>query len=122
MDKSLSGHRILVVEDEMLNLAMLEDILTEAGCESVAAAAPIDQAIALIDERPFDAALVDIKLKGEHTYAVADALAVRGVQFVFVTGNSVPDIERRYRDRPLLRKPFKEEKLIEVLTGLLSPR
>jgi CheY-like chemotaxis protein len=122
MDKSLSGHRILVVEDEMLNLAMLEDILTEAGCESVAAAATIDQAIALIDERPFDAALVDIKLKGEHTYAVADALAVRGVQFVFVTGNSVPDIERRYRDRPLLRKPFKEEKLIEVLTGLLSPR
>jgi CheY-like chemotaxis protein len=122
MDKSLSGHRILVVEDEMLNLAMLEDILTEAGCESVAAAATIDQAIALIDERPFDAALLDIKLKGEHTYAVADALAVRGVQFVFVTGNSVPDIERRYRDRPLLRKPFKEEKLIEVLTGLLSPR
>jgi CheY-like chemotaxis protein len=122
MDKSLSGHRILVVEDEMLNLAMLEDILTEAGCESVAAAATIDQAMALIDERPFDAALLDIKLKGEHTYAVADALAVRGMQFVFVTGNSVPDIERRYRDRPLLRKPFKEEKLIEVLTGLLSPR
>jgi CheY-like chemotaxis protein len=52
MDKSLSGHRILVVEDEMLNLAMLEDILTEAGCESVAAAATIDQAVALIDERP----------------------------------------------------------------------
>ncbi|MGP8100376.1 MAG: response regulator [Candidatus Cybelea sp.] len=121
MDKSLSGHRILVVEDEMLNLAMLEDILTEAGYESVAAAT-IDQAIALIDERPFDAALLDIKLKGEHTYAVADALAVRGAPFVFVTGNSVPDIERRYHDRPLLRKPFKEEKLIEVLTGLFPPR
>ena len=122
MGKSLSGHRILVVEDEMLNLAMLEDILNEAGCESVAAAATIDQAIALIDERLFDAALLDIKLKGGHTYAVADALAVRGVPFVFVTGNSVPDIERRYRDRPLLRKPFKEEKLIEALTGLFSPR
>jgi CheY-like chemotaxis protein len=122
MDKSLSGHRILVVEDEMLNLAMLEDILNEAGCESVAAAATIDQAIALIDERLFDAALLDIKLKGEHTYAVADALAVRGVPFVFVTGNSVPDIERRYRDRPVLRKPFKEEKLIEALTGLFPPR
>ena len=122
MDKSLFGHRILVVEDEMLNLAMLEDILNEAGCESVAAAATIDQAIALIDERLFDAALLDIKLKGEHTCAVADALAVRGVPFVFVTGNSVLEIERRYRDRPVLRKPFKEEKLIEVLTGLFPPR
>ena len=122
MDKSLSGHRILVVEDEMLNLAMLEDILTEAGCESVAAAATIDQAIALIDERVFDAALLDIILKGKHSYTVADALAARGVPFVFVTGNSVPEIEHGYRDRPVLRKPFKEEKLIEALTGLLPPR
>jgi CheY-like chemotaxis protein len=122
MDKSLSGRRILVVEDEMLNLSMLEDILTEAGCESVAAAATIDQAIAVIDERIFDAALLDIKLKGKHSFAVADALAVRGVPFIFVTGASVPDIEHGYRDRPVLRKPFKEEKLIKALTDLLPPR
>ena len=121
MDKSLSGRRVLVVEDEILNLAMLEDILTEAGCESVVAAATIDQAIALIDERLFDAALLDIKLSGKHSYAVADALAVRGVPFVFITGKSVPDIEHGYRDRPVLGKPFKDEKLIEALTGLLPP-
>jgi CheY-like chemotaxis protein len=122
MDKSFSGRRILVVEDEMLNLVMLEDILTEAGCESVAAAATIDQAIAVIDERIFDAALLDIKLKGKHSYPVADALAVRGVPFIFVTGASGPDIEHGYRDRPVLRKPFKEEKLIKALTDLLPPR
>jgi CheY-like chemotaxis protein len=122
MNKSLSGHRILLVEDEMLNIAMLEDILTEAGCESVAAAATIDQAIALIDERVFDAALLDIKLKGKAAYVVADALAVRGVPFIFVTGNSVRDIEDGYRDRPVLRKPFKEEKLVEALTDILPPR
>src|ERR1700734_2602259 len=122
MDKSFSGRRILVVEDEMLNLVMLEDILTEAGCESVAAAATIDQAIAVIDERIFDAALLDIKLKGKHSYCVADALAARGVPFVFVTGNSARDIEGSYRDRPLLRKPFKEGKLVEALAGILPPR
>jgi CheY-like chemotaxis protein len=122
MNKSLSGHRILLVEDEMLNIAMLEDILTEAGCESVAAAATIDQAIALIDEQVFDAALLDIKLKGKAAYAVADALAVRRVPFIFVTGNSVRDIEDGYRDRPVLRKPFKEEKLVEALTDILPPR
>jgi CheY-like chemotaxis protein len=122
MNKSLSGHRILLVEDDMLNIAMLEDILTEAGCEFVAAAATIDQAIALIDERVFDAALLDIKLKGKAAYAVADALAVRGVPFIFVTGNSVRDIEDGYRDRPVLRKPFKEEKLVEALTDILPPR
>ena len=65
---------------------------------------------------------MDIKLKGKRAYAVADALGARGVPFVFVTGNSVRDIEDRYRDRPVLRKPFKEEKLIKALTDLLPPR
>jgi CheY-like chemotaxis protein len=90
----------------MLNLAMLEDILNEAGCESVATAATIDQAIALIDERLFDAALLDIKLKGEHTYAVADALAVSEVPCAFVRANRA-DIEPI--SRPTYLKPFKEE-------------
>lgn len=106
----------------MLNLTMLEYILTDAGCESVAAASTIDQARALIAERVFDAALLDIRLRGENSYAVADALAVRGVPFVFVTGNSISDIANGYRDRPVLRKPFKDEKLLEALTGLLPPR
>jgi CheY-like chemotaxis protein len=122
MNKSLSGHRILVVEDEMMNLAMLEDILAEAGCESVAVAATIDQAIALVDGRVFDAALLDIKLKGKNSYAVADALAARGVPFVFATGNSVRDVKDGYQNRPVLRKPFKAEKLVEALTELLPRR
>jgi CheY-like chemotaxis protein len=122
MDKSLSGYRILVVEDEMLNLAMLEDILADAGCESVAGAATIDQAVALIDGQVFDAALLDVKLKGNNSYDVADALAARGVPFVFTTGNSLHDIRDGYRDRPVLRKPFKEEKLVEALAALLPRR
>jgi CheY-like chemotaxis protein len=122
MDKSLSGYRILVVEDEMMNLAMLEDILADAGCESVAVAATIDQAIALIDGRVFDAAMLDIKLKDKNSYAVADALAARGVPFVFATGNSVRDIRDGYQNRPVLRKPFKAERMVEALTAVLAHR
>jgi CheY-like chemotaxis protein len=122
MDRSFSGYRILVVEDEMMNLAMFEDILADAGCESVAGAATIDQAVALIDGQVFDAALLDIKLKGNNSYDVADALAARGVPFLFVTGNSAHDIREGYRDRPVLRKPFKAEKLVEALTALLPRR
>jgi CheY-like chemotaxis protein len=33
MDKSLSGRRILVVEDEMLVLMLIEDMLADLGCE-----------------------------------------------------------------------------------------
>ena len=34
MDKLLSGRRVLVVEDEMMVLMMIEDMLSDLGCES----------------------------------------------------------------------------------------
>ena len=48
MDKLLSGRRVLVVEDEMMVLMMIEDMLADLGCESVAAAATVDQARAML--------------------------------------------------------------------------
>ena len=120
MDKLLSGRRVLVVEDEMMVLIMIEDMLAELGCESVAAAANVDQALALIDAQVFDAAMLDMNLNGNESYAVADALAARGVPFVFSTGYSGHDIRDGYRDRPVLKKPFKYEQLVKILTHLLS--
>ena len=55
MNKLLSGRRVLVVEDEMMMLMIIEDMLAELGCESVTAAATVDQALALIDTQVFDA-------------------------------------------------------------------
>jgi hypothetical protein len=51
---------------------------------------------------------------------VADALAARGVPFVFSTGYSGFDMRDGYRDRPVLKKPFPCEELVKVLTRLLS--
>jgi CheY-like chemotaxis protein len=120
MDEFLSGRHVLVVEDEMLVLLMIEAMLTEFGCESVSAAATGAQALALIETHLFDAATVDMNLSGDRSYAVADALAARAVPFVFSTGYSGQNIRDDYRDRPILRKPFRSEDLMEVLKHLLS--
>jgi CheY-like chemotaxis protein len=117
MDKLLSGRRVLVVEDEMLILMMIEDMLADLGCDSVIAAATIEQALALIGEQVFDAAMLDMNLNGD---TVADALAARGVPFVFSTGNSGHDMRDRFRDHAVLRKPFKYEALTDILTRLLT--
>ena len=121
MDKSLSGRSILVVEDEMLVLLNIEDMLADHGCTSVSAAASADQALALIAAQSFDAALVDLNLNGMKSYRVADALAARGVPFVFSTGYSGESLDDGYRDRPLLGKPYGDVELIETLTRLLRP-
>ncbi|GLK74484.1 hypothetical protein ACFSKM_00555 [Ancylobacter dichloromethanicus] len=55
-------------------------------------AAAVEQAIALIDSQAYDLAMLDMNLNGSKTYSVADsvadALAMRGVPFVFSTGYS----------------------------------
>jgi CheY-like chemotaxis protein len=119
MDKLLSGRRILVVEDEMLILMMIEAMLAELGCESVTTAATINQAVALVDEEVFDAAMLDVNLSGSNSYPVADALVARGVPFFFSTGNNGLHIMDRYSGTAVLRKPFLHEDLAAILTGLL---
>jgi CheY-like chemotaxis protein len=120
MDKLLAGRRILVVEDEMLILMMIESILEDLGCESVTTAATVEQAISLIEAQVFDAAMLDVNLKGINSRPVADTLAARGVPFVFATGNASHHTMDGYDDRPILRKPFTDKDLIVAMTGLLS--
>ena len=120
MSKLLSGRRVLVVEDEMMVGMMTEDMVAQLGCESVIGAASVDQALTPIDAEVFDVALLDMNLSGNKSFPVADALAARGVPFVFSTGYSGQDMRDGYRDRPMLKKPFHLEELAGVLTRLLS--
>ncbi len=103
----------------MLVLLNVEDMLADLGCTAVSAAANADQALALIAAQTFDAAMVDVNLNGSKSYLVADALAARGVPFVFSTGYSGESLDDGYRDRPVLGKPYREADLVEVLRGLL---
>ncbi|MCW0000999.1 response regulator [Pararhizobium sp. YC-54] len=121
MDKFLSGRRVLVVEDEMLILIMIEDMLADLGCEDVNAAATTSQALALIEAQIFDVAMLDMNLNGNNSHAVAEALAARNVPFVFSTGYSGHEMRDGYRDRPVLKKPFMEKDLAEVLWCVLAP-
>jgi CheY-like chemotaxis protein len=120
MTELLFGRRVLLIEDEMLILIMIEDMLADLGCTSITTAATVDQALALIDAEIFDVAMLDMNLNGDKTFAVADALAVRNVPFVFSTGYSGPNIRDDHRDRPILKKPFMDAQLVEVLTRLLA--
>ena len=120
MNKLLSGRRILVVEDEMLILMMIESMLADLGCESIIAAATIAEALALIEGQVFDAAMLDVNLKGDNSRPVADALAARGVPFFFSTGNGGHHTMAGYEDRAILRKPFMFEDLTALFKNLLA--
>jgi len=104
----------------MILLMTIEEVLADLGCESVTAAATVDQAVALINARTFDAAMVDVNLKGDKSYPVADALIARGVPFVFASGYGDHGMREDYRGQPVLKKPYKFRELAEVLVQLVS--
>jgi DNA-binding NtrC family response regulator len=121
-NSSLSGRRVLVVEDEIMVAWLLEDMLTNLGCTVVGPAARIDQALALIDAEGFDAAVLDLNLNGTKSYPVADALAAHGVPFAFSSGHSQDSLPDGYRNCAMLHKPFRRSDLGDMLGKLLMLR
>lgn len=122
MSGSLSGRRVLVVEDEVMVSWVLEDMLADFGCAVVGPAARLNEALAMVEAEAFDAALLDVNLNGEQSFPVADALAARGVPFIFSTGYNKDSLPSDYQSCPMLQKPFKQSELGNMLAGLLIKR
>jgi CheY-like chemotaxis protein len=120
MDNRLSGRRVLVVEDECIVSWLLEDMLADLGCAVVGPAACITEALAMIDADAIDAAVLDVNLNGQPSYAIADALATRGVPFVFSTGYSKDGLLDAYRIVATLQKPYHQSELADALATLFN--
>ena len=110
--------RVLIVEDEMLVAMMIEDALTDLGLEVAGTAGTIEEALVADEKNGFDCAILDVHLHGEDVYPVADALAARGMPFVFATGYGRCGLCDRYRDHPSLPKPFNGHDLERALAKL----
>jgi len=115
---------ILVVDDESMIAMLLQDMLLDRGCSVVGPAGAVASAIALIDAgaRPLDGAILDINLRGELVYPVADALLNRSVPFVFVTGYTRRQIDQRYAAVPTLAKPFPASTIETVIKSFADHR
>ena len=116
---TLQGLGVLIVEDEAMVAMLLEDLLHELGCHVVEIASRVETALASILARIFDVAILDVNLKGETSYPVADVLALRKVPFLFATGYGTEAIPEKYRQRVVLQKPFRKQELEEALLRTL---
>lgn len=106
MERRLAGKRILVVEDEFYIAMDLERELAEAGATVVGPVASVAEALDLITREPrLDAAALDVNLRGEMVYPVADQLTARMVPYVFATGYNEEDIPEGYSAVTRLFKP-----------------
>src|ERR1700755_3506408 len=114
----LQGLRVLVVEDEMMVSMLIEDMLSDMGCQVVGPASRLDEAIELSKTAEIDCAVLDVNLGGQPIFPLADLLRERGCPFAFATGYGDAGLRDVDRGSPVLQKPFREGDLARVLTEL----
>ena len=117
----LHGRRLLVVEDEYMIAMDMAQALEDLGAEVVGPAASVEDALLLVREEGgrLDAALLDINLQDRRVFPVADALAERGVPFVFATGYDAAVIPTPHAATPRCEKPVNKAGLAGILARIL---
>jgi CheY-like chemotaxis protein len=119
----LSGKRVLVAEDELLVAMLIEEILDQFECQLVGPFATVANALAAArNATDIDIALLDVNLRGQKIYPVAEALDERGIPFVLVSGygkGAVPPNRPHWNVCP---KPFDADDLGKMLTATLQGR
>lgn len=103
--------RLLLVEDEALIALMLEDMVESMGCAVTGLAPRVALGVSMAESGEFDVAILDVNVAGENVEPVAERLAARGVPFIFATGYGEAGVPLKFRDRPVVAKPFRPEQL-----------
>ena len=113
----LKGKCLLLVEDSMMIALDAQSMLQNCGAEVELAATTADARRALALNK-FDAAILDVNLYTETSFAIAQDLQERAIPFVFATGYGetivVPD---RFRNVFVISKPYVEDVLRAALAA-----
>jgi CheY-like chemotaxis protein len=118
--RKLQGSRILIVEDEFLLAMDIENAIREEGGEIVGPVVSLEEAVVTAKREELNAAVLDLNLRGEMSYPVAEVLDRRQIPFLFATGYSQNRLPNEFRCRPCLRKPFTWLALTTALQRLLE--
>lgn len=98
----VAGSRVLIVDDEPLNLKLLERRLAQMGYQAVSATHG-RQALALLERGPFDAVLLDVQMPEMNGFEVLRAIRAnsswRGMPVLMLSADgSEATIDQCYRD------------------------
>ena len=110
--------KILIVDDEPLIAMLVEAWVVDMGHEPVGPAYSLADARGLVDGA-LDAAVVDLSLGAESGAPIAEALASRGVPFVYATGQAEAQLDHLPRAAGVLLKPYSFEAFEAAVKGML---
>ncbi|MEB4591437.1 ABC transporter substrate-binding protein [Candidatus Thiothrix sp. Deng01] len=125
---ALAGAKVLLVDDEPLNLMIGVEILHKFAC-NVQTADTAVQALKRLEHEPFDLVLLDVEMPGmkgdELARRIRQNARWRDLPLVALTAHASTDIRERCRESGMdayLAKPFEIKQLRQVLLRFLAAR
>jgi DNA-binding response OmpR family regulator len=114
------ARRVLIVEDEMLVGILIEDMLGEMGYTVAGMATRVGTALPMVATLDFDLAILDVNLGEEMSFPIADAIAEKGLPYLFATGYGRQGITPRHAGQPVVAKPFSSGDLKLAIEAALA--
>jgi len=74
----------------------------------------------LVEAGDFDAALMDIHIRGERVFPLCEMLEAQGVPFVFTSGYADRNMPEKWEDRPRVQKPYTLDEIDKALSALFA--
>ena len=103
---SLEHRRILIVEDDYFIASEVARAFQVYGAHVVGPVPTLATAFDVVENgQSIEFAVLDINLRGEMVYPLAEILESRGVPFIFASGYDASAVPDRFRHVPLLTKP-----------------
>jgi hypothetical protein len=64
--------------------------------------------------------VLDVNLSGSLVFPVAEILSNRRIPFAFVTGYATSSLPTKHNARPTIRKPFRKDELLTLVSDLVN--
>jgi CheY-like chemotaxis protein len=118
--EKLCGQHVLIVEDEYFLAQDLADYLHDLGVEVLGPVGTVAEALRLLESAEVQGAILDVNLKGERVYPVADVLRRKDVPFVFASGYGGELEPDAYAEVPRCIKPVDYALLAKTLVDQMD--
>lgn len=110
--------RVLIVEDSPVIAVDAEQRLQDDGWFVVGPAYDMDQAIDLAKREQIDAAIVDLNIRGEKSFAVMQILHERKIPFLITSGYADWSMPEEWRNHPRMQKPYELDALVGAVCDI----
>jgi DNA-binding response OmpR family regulator len=116
----ISEKSVLILDDEVLVAFDIGDELAHRGWQVSDVVCTLDAAATAIQAKRPDLALLDMNLRGRHSFDLARDLVAQGVAVVFLSGNTANDLPDDLQGCAFLGKPVNYDRLHETLVSAVG--